>query len=302
VNADIANTRLAWFDRSGRPLGTNGPLRRYDSPPQLSPIGSDIAVARGPLFRQDLWLSDSTHESERRFTFDPAGNRVPVWSPDGSRILFQSTRGDGRARLFQKNASGADTEERLADIPNVNLQDVSPDGRFVVYMILGRQGRFELWVLPLSGDRRPFPFLQTEFNNGQAQVSPDGRWIAYTSNEAGRDEVYVQSFPTAGSKRQVSTEGGAQPRWRRTGGELFYLAPDQVLMAVPVKDGPPLQVGRPTALFRTRLEFLGLQGPYFMAGYDVTADGQRFLLNMPPEQAVPPIEIVLNWTSVLNKQ
>ncbi len=301
VNADIANTRLAWFDRSGRPLGTNTPLRRYDSPPQLSPVGSEIAVARGPLFRQDLWLSDSTHENERRFTFDPVGNRVPVWSPDGSRILFQSTR-DGSAMLYQKSASGAGAEERLADVPGVNLQDVSPDGRFVVYMILSKLGRFELWVLPLSGDRRPFPFLQTEFNNGQAQVSPDGRWIAYTSNEAGRDEVYVQSFPTAGSKRQVSTEGGAQPRWRKTGGELFYLAPDQVLMAVPVKDGQPLQVGRPTALFRTRLEFLGLQGPFFMAGYDVTADGQRFLLNMPPEQVVPPIEIVLNWTSVLGRK
>ncbi len=102
VNADIANTKLAWFDRSGRPLGTNGPLRRYDSPPQLSPAGSEIVVARGPLFRQDLWLSDSTHENERRFTFDPVGNRVPVWSPDGSRILFQSTRGRQRHAVSEE--------------------------------------------------------------------------------------------------------------------------------------------------------------------------------------------------------
>jgi len=302
VNADIANTQLAWFDRSGRAVGTYGPPRRYDSPPQLSPSGPGIVMARGPFFRQDLWLLDPAHETDTRFTFDPAGSRVPVWFRDGSRILFQSTRGDGRARLYQKSASGAGSEERLADITDANLQDVSPDGRFVVYMIGGKSGRFELWVLPLFADRRPFPFLQTEFNNGQAQVSPDGRWIAYTSNEAGRDDVYVQSFPTAGSKHQVSRDGGAQPRWRRNGGELYYLAPDRVLMAVPVKDGAPLQIGSPTPLFRTRLEFLGLQGPYFMAGYDVTADGQRFLLNAPPEQVVPPIEVLLNWTAVLNKR
>jgi Tol biopolymer transport system component len=302
VNADIASTQLAWFDRSGRPLGTYGPPSRYDSPPQLSPNSPGIAVTRGPFFRQDLWLLDPVRETDSRFTFDRAGSRVPVWFRDGSRILFQSARDDGRVKLYQKSASGAGGEERLADIADVNLQDVSPDGRFVVYMIVGKEGRFELWVLPLFGDHRPFPFLQTEFNNGQAQVSPDGRWIAYTSNEAGRDEVYVQSFPTTGSKHQISREGGAQPRWRRNGGELFYLAPDRVLMAVPVKAGAPLQIGRPTALFRTRLEYLGLQGPFFMAGYDVTADGQRFLLNAAPEQVVVPIDVLLNWTAVLNKK
>jgi Tol biopolymer transport system component len=246
-------------------------------------------------------LLDPVGETDTRFTFDRAGSRVPVWFPDGSRILFQAARGDGRTKLYQKSASGAGAEERLGDIADVNLQDASPDGRFVVYMIAGKEGRFELWVLPMFGDHRPFPFLQTEFNNGQAQISPDGRWIAYTSNEAGRDEVYVQSFPTTGSKHQISREGGAQPRWRRNGGELFYLAPDRVLMAVPVKAGAPLQIGRLTALFRTRLEYLGLQGPLFMAGYDVTADGQRFLLNAPPEQVAVPIDVLLNWTAVLNK-
>ncbi len=169
-------------------------------------------------------------------------------------------------------------------------------------MKVSTQGHFELWTLPQFGDRRPSPFLQTDFNNGQAQISPDGRWIAYVSNESGRDEVYVQRFPTTGAKRQISRDGGAQPRWKKSGGELFYLAPNQVLMSVSVKGDELLQASRPTALFRTRLEFLGLQGPYFMPGYDVTADGERFLVNAPPEHAVAPIDILLNWTAVLNKK
>jgi hypothetical protein len=182
-----------------------------------------------------------------------------------------------------------------------NLQDWSSDGRFVVYMIRGKTGHFELWVLPLSDDRKPFPFLQTDSDQTQAQISPNGRWIAYTSNESGQDEVYIQGFPTRGSTRQVSAAGGVQPRWRRDGRELFYLASDQVLMSVPVAIEPSISVGRPSALFRTRLDFLGTHAPNYLAGYDATADGQRFLLIVPPEQPTPPITVVLNWTSALKK-
>ena len=300
VNAAIANTQLAWFDREGRSLGALGTPHRYDSPPQLSPDGSTVAIARGPFFQQDVWLLDAAHETETRFTFDPAGSRVPVWLRDASHVLFQSLRGDGRARLYQKNANGSGDDDIVDATPGVNLQDVSPDGRYVVHMI-ATSGKFELWLLPRFGNRKPTPFLQTEANNGQAQVSPDGKWIMYTSNESGRDEVYVQSFPTPGSKHQVSIAGGAQARWRRSGGELFYLAPDRTLMAAPVTTGVTLQVGHPVPLFRTRLEFLGLQGPYFMPGYDVTADGKRFLLNAPPAQAVPPIDVILNWQEELKQ-
>ncbi len=302
INAAIANTQLTWFDRSGRQLGALGDPGRYDSPPQVSPDGSQVAIARGPFFMQDVWLLDATQQTETRLTFDPAGNRVPVWQHDASSLLFQSPRGSGLARIYQRNANGSGVDELVDNTGPVNLQDVSPDGRYVVYMISPR-GRFELWLLPRFGDRTPTAFLQSDANNGQAQVSPDSRWIAYTSNESGRDEVYVQSFPTPGSKRQISTEGGAQPRWRRSGGELYYLAPDRMLMAVPVKSEPAtLQVARPTSLFRTRLEFLGLQGPYFMPGYDVTPDGQRFLLNAPPAQVVPPIDVILNWSEELKQR
>jgi hypothetical protein len=299
ANAAIADTQLAWFDRRGRPLGITSAPGRYDSPPQISPTGTRVVVARGPLFRQDLWLLDSSTGAGSRFTFSPSGNRVPAWWPDESRIVFQSTRGDGSARLYQKKANGEGLDEPLSDTPNVNLQDISPDGRLAVCMIVGRTHHFELWVQPLSGDTRPSPFLQAPYNVSQAQLSPDGRWIAYTSNESGRDEVYVQSFPAAGSKRQVSSDGGAQPRWRRTGGELFYLAPDQVLMAAAVKPGSPLEIGRPSTLFRTRLDFAGTQGPFFMAGYDVSADGQQFVLNVPPEQSVAPMTVIVNWTAAL---
>src|SRR5207342_1456994 len=141
VNADISNTQLAWFDRGGRPLGTVGPPGRYDSPPQLSPRGTTIAVARGPYFQQDLWFLDPRDGTETRFTFDPPGSRVPVWSPDGSRIFFQAAHGDGRgARLYEKAASGAGAEVMVADLAIITLQDVSPDGRLVVYLQVGKQG------------------------------------------------------------------------------------------------------------------------------------------------------------------
>jgi Tol biopolymer transport system component len=228
-------------------------------------------------------------------------------------MVFQSSRGDGASKLYQKSSSGEGSEELVLDTPResssapggvgagANLQDWSSDGRFVVYMIRGKTGHFELWVLPLSDDRKPFPFLQTDSDQTQAQISPNGRWIAYTSNESGQDEVYIQGFPTRGSTRQVSAAGGVQPRWRRDGRELFYLASDQVLMSVPVANEPSISVGRPSALFRTRLDFLGTHAPNYLAGYDVTADGQRFLLIVPPEQPTPPITVVLNWTSALKK-
>lgn len=181
------------------------------------------------------------------------------------------------------------------------LQDWSSDGRFVVYSAGGEQGASDLWVLPLLGDRQPAPFLKTAFNKTQAQVSPNGRWIAYTSYESGGDEVYVQSFPTAGSKRQVSAGGGVQPRWRRDGKELFYLASDQRLMAIPVSGGTSLAADAPIALFKTRLLTHGSQALGLPTLYDVSPDGQWFLLVVPPEESRTPITVVQNWMAALKK-
>ena len=158
----------------------------------------------------------------------------------------------------------------------------------------GERVTADIWVLPLTGDRKPFPFLTSGFQESQPRISPDGRWMAYVSNESGRDDVYVSSFPTAGGKMPVSTSGGVQPRWRADGKELFYLSPDQKLMAVPLEGGSQLNTGTPQALFDVRVVPRGSEEPYAYYQYDVTADGQRFVICALPEGTTIPITVVLN--------
>jgi Tol biopolymer transport system component len=304
VDQSIANTQLTWFDRGGHPLGTIGTPDVYDfETPQLSPDGHRVAVSRGPLSSEDIWLLDAVDGTSSRLTFDPAADETPLWSPDGTEIVFQSNRGDGRARVYKRRANGAGTDAVLFEsAASVTLQDWSSDGRLLVYGVSGAKGHQDLWVLPTTGDRQPFPFLQTDVNESQAQVAPNGRWIAYTSDETGRSEVYVQSFPRAGSKRQVSSEGGVQPRWRRDGRELFYLTPDAELTAVAVTGEADLDIdiGRGTPLFRTQLPTWATGGPpIWRTAYAAAADGQRFLLINPPERRDSPITVVLNWQSAL---
>jgi len=153
-----------------------------------------------------------------------------------------------------------------------------------------------VWVLPLAGDRTPIPFLGAEFNESQGQFSPDGKWMAYVSDESGGPQIYVQSFPMLSGKFQISSDGGTQPRWRRDGKELFYLAPDRKMMAVTVRTGATFEAGTPQTLFETTLDVAFL-GP----NYAVAADGQRFLLNTPVESASAPMTIVLNWPALLKK-
>jgi Tol biopolymer transport system component len=256
VNAALWNLQMTWVDRAGKSLGTVGaPDRYFDEVPQISPDGSRIAIARGPLGSEDLWVVNLAGGTEARLTFDPSGNSEPVWSSDGRAILFQQYRAAKELRLFMKDAEGAGSEDAVAVIPrDSHLWDWSRDGRFIVYSTTGAQRAADLWVLSLFGDRTSFPFAQSSVHKTQAQISPDGRWLAYTSYESGKDQVYVQSFPAPGSRRQVSVAGGMQPRWRRDGAELFYLGSDQTLMAVPVMatEGA-FGAGRPSPLFRTRI-------------------------------------------------
>ena len=156
-------------------------------------------------------------------------------------------------------------------------------------------------MLPREGDRQAFPFLESRFHKTQAQIAPNGHWIAYTSYESGRDEVYVQSFPTPSKQRQISVAGGMQPRWRRDGRELYYLASDQYINVVPVKIDEAFEAGGPTPLFRARILPQGSQSIYFDTQYDVTPDGQRFLFTVPPDDPHPPITIVLNWPAVMRR-
>jgi WD40 repeat protein len=292
-------SRLTWFDRSGKQIGVLGDVARYGDV-ELSPDGKRASVNILDQARntRDIWVYDVVRGLRTRFTFDPADEWTSLWSPDGSRVVFNSRR-KGRLDLYQKASSGAGTEELLTE-NNLDkyAQSWSPDGRFILYSTSsGGAGTNDLFVLPLSGDRKPIPFLTTQFNEYAGQFSPDGRWVAYTSNESGRTEIFVAPFPAPGGKWQVSTAGGIRARWRRDGAEIYYLAPDNKLMAASVNGrGSSFEVGVVKPLFDIRAV------PVQRYPFDVSADGQRFLINTLPEQASSaPITVVLNWTAGLQK-
>jgi Tol biopolymer transport system component len=235
-----------------------------------------------------------------RLTFDPEDDSNPVWSPDGSRIAFASTRNNSFG-IYQKNANGIGEDELLLKVGASLLpEDWSLDGRFLIYSTTEGGGR-DVSFLPMSGERKPVMFLKDQFFKRHAQFSPDGHWLAYVSNESGSYQMYVQSFPTGGGKWQVSTTGGVQPRWRHDGKELYYLALDGKLMAVAVKAGNSFEAGTPEALFQTRIYGMAPNSA-FSQQYDVTADGRRFLLNLDlSETSVTPLTVVTNWTAGLKK-
>ncbi|MBI4479181.1 MAG: protein kinase [Acidobacteria bacterium] len=295
------NTQLVWLDRSGKELGRVGEPGGIISP-KLSPDGKQVAITRstGSGSPDDIWVFDLARNTQTRLTFDAADDSIPLWSPDGSRILFTSTRSSSFG-LYQKNSNGIGAEEQLLKTSyGMVPEDWSLDGRFLLY--LGTEaGNRDLLILPFTGERKPTPFLKTQFYERHSQFSPDGRWIAYTSNESGTYQIYVQSFPAGSGKWQVSTAGGIQPRWRHDGKELFYLTEDGKLMVVPVRAGASFEAGTPALLFQTKTYGLGPSGT-FSQQYDVTADGQRFLINTDlSDVLVAPITVVLNWTAGLKK-
>ena len=233
-----------------------------------------------------------------RFTFHPKNDALPVWCADG-RVVFCSTR-EGPYNLHQKAPSAGSEELLLKTTEQAWPTDCSSDGRFIAFQQQSQKTKWALWVLPLAGDRKPAVFLQTEFNEQHPAFSPDGKWIAYDSDDSGNSEIYVQTFPATGAKWQISTSGGVYPRWRRDGEELFYLAPDTKLMAVEVKavsaqGRPALEAGATKALFQTYLS-----GPY--TGYAVATNGQRFLMSVPLEHVESsPATLVVNWTAGLKQ-
>jgi eukaryotic-like serine/threonine-protein kinase len=295
------NTQLALLDREGRQLQSVGPPGEYRNA-ALSPDGKRVMIDRFGIHvgERDLWLYDLSRGTASRFTFDPSVNSDAVWSPDGREIIFWSNRG-GSNGLYRKLATGAGQDEKLIAASYVYYpRDWSADGKFILFEGFDAKTGWDLWLLPLFGDRKPIPFLQTEFDELEGQFSPTGRWIAYSSNETGKTEVYVRSFSASGGKWQISTNGGTQPKWRPDGKELFYLASDGNLMAVPVKAEATFEGGVPKALFPTM--FGGQVGGGF-EHYRVTPDGQRFLINTLPEgqRSSAPITVVLNWSAVLKK-
>jgi serine/threonine protein kinase/Tol biopolymer transport system component len=290
--------QLTWSDRSGKELGRLGDLMTNNSV-SLSPDGSRAAVSRVVDSNPDIWLFDVDRGRPLRLTSDPAIQISAIWSPDGSRVTYQSHQ-DGPGDLYDMAASGAHDPPRLLfHEPEGNTgtfpNDWSPDGAVLLFQTFDRKTRFDIWALPQQGDRKPFPVVRTQFDEKDAQFSPDGKWIAYSSDESGRMEIYAQRFPGPGGKIAISTSGGAQARWRRDGRELFYLAPDNRLMAVPISwSNDTIDPGAPVALFATHVGSVaqGIARPQFA----VTADGQRFLLNTLSDEAnLAPITVVVNW-------
>jgi Tol biopolymer transport system component len=295
----IAGLRqLAWLDRSGKELGLIGELMSTSSL-ALSPDDRWIAVSRSVDGNPDIWLFDADRGRPLRLTSDPAIQISPIWSPDSSHVTFQSHQ-DGPGDLYGMPVSGShdaptlllrEAEGSTGTFPN----DWSPDGTVLLFQTFDRSTRFDIWALPQHGDRKPFPVVRTQFDEKDAQFSPDGKWIAYSSDESGRMEVYAQRFPGPGGKIAISTSGGAQARWRRDGRELFYLAPDSRLMAVPITfSREAIDPGAPVPLFAAHVGSVaqGIARPQFA----VTADGQRFVLNTLSDEAnVSPITVVVNW-------
>ena len=295
--------QLAWVDRAGKVLATVGKPAAYGNL-ALSPDGRRASVSLSAQAGADLWILDVLSDGlASRFTFDPAIDSNPVWSPAGDRIVFSSIR-KGNADLYQKASSGAGSDEvLLATNENKVATSWSADGRYLLFSQTSTQAS-DIWVLPMSGERKPFPFVQTPAFEAQGQFSPDGRWVAYQSSESGRAEVYVTQFngsgPASGGKWQVSNNGGGTPRWRPDGKEIFYMSavPDpQLMVATVLAERDTFQVGAVTPLFRVRPPFT--PGSY----YQVAPDGSRFLFNMAPEgpAAATPITVVLNWTATLKR-
>lgn len=291
-------SQLAWFDRSGTELARLGEPADY-ADVRLSPDGMRAAVSvLDPMAgTRDLWTFDVARGVRVRQTFDPADDFAPVWSPDGSDLAFSSWR-NARIDLYLKRA-GAAEELLFSDALGQFVSDWSPDGRFIVYVAGGGVIlRSDLWILPVGRGDRAYPFAQSPFPETHGQFSPDGRWLAFTSAETGRLEVYVAPFPGPGEKQQISTSGGGWPRWARDGTELFYLAEDNTLTAVAVDpSGGSFHIRGEQPLFGARPRPRARLDAY---PYDVGPDGRRFLINVPVGEPVPaPVTLVTNWPRLL---
>ena len=291
---------LVWCDRDGRQIGSIQRSDRYLGP-RISPDGTKLAVEifAGTQGIGDIWIFDLTRGTSTRLTFGPYSQGNPIWSPDGKTIYYSS--GAGAPYIVAKAADGSASERIvLQSKDTVEFPDsFSPDSRFLVYERKVPQNEigFHLWALPLFGDGKPFPIVQSAFEERYPAVSPDGKWMAYQSNESGRWEIYITAFPGGGAKWQVSSVGGASAKWRKDSKEIFYLDPSDNLVAVDVNaSGSAVQLGTPHSLFQA----IGIQREY--GPYDVSADGKKFLINSGNlKEGSDPFTLVLNWPAGLKK-
>ena len=301
--APSAGAQLLWFTREGKEVGQVGPVDNYGNV-EISPSGDRAAVDVFTNTNQDIWVVDLQRSVAQPVISNPFRDWTASWSPDGSRLVFASTRtNDGVTKLYEKSSTGAGTETVLpsGDVSSIPVH-WSADGKYIVFSRLrpGGNGGYDTWLLPLSGERRATPLLETGFDKFQARVSPNSNLIAYSTNESGTYQIVVQTFPDAsGGKWQISANGGFEPKWRRDGRELYYLGADGKLMSVSIS-GPPFIAGRPVELFQTPLAVNRAQ-PTRDRRYDVAPDG-RFLMVVPSATGpAAPYSVVVNWNAGIER-
>jgi len=301
----LGRRQLVWVDRSGKELGTlGGEYENALGDPAFEPHGTRLAFTwvrtQG---NSDVYVMEADHGTARKFTLGAKTDFDPVWSPDGLRIVFSTDR-NGSYDLYEKLSTGAGPEKALLTSPLAKgPSDWSPDGKFLLYWQEDPKTKLDLWVLPMVGDHTPRPFVEGESNQLRGQFSPNGKWVAYQSDESGQSEIYVQAFPGPGGTWPVSTTGGHSPRWARNGSELYYIRADGKLMSAAIPPNRDTFVaGPPTALFQTRLEWSRFGTPlYTMPNYNVAADG-RFLMTVLVEEGLSaPINLVLNWPAAVKR-
>ena len=291
--------QLTWYDRQGKVLGTVGELGDYEAL-ALSPDGARVALTKRTGPSSNVWLLDLARDTSTRFTFGSTDDSHPIWSPDGSRIIFRSGND-----LYEKQVSGVKDAEPI--LKSSEFQDAwswSSDGRLLLYDVHNPKTNMDMWVLPLGGGKKPIPFLVTEFTEGAASFSPDGHWVAYTSDESGHFEIYVRSFAMNSAGTAIETEGkwqisngsGFGAHWRGDGRELYYRALDGQLMSVEMETNPKFRPGKPQSL-----GFVGGTGTSSGLLWDSTADGRRFLVAAPKSNRPEPYTVILNWQSGLKK-
>jgi dipeptidyl aminopeptidase/acylaminoacyl peptidase len=296
--AVTAQVSLAWVDRRGALLSTITEPGQFTNP-ALSPDERFLAVGKresGNRYR-DLWLYDLERHTQTRLTFDPADDFNPTWSPDGSRIVFGTTRKGGQRDIYVKAASGVGAEQPILQSPFEKSPECwSSDSKVVLFNLQPPNGRRQVWALPMQGGAQPYVTLTGPGDIEQAQLSPDARFVAYRSNESGRPQVYVQNFPPTAARWQISTDGGYFPQWRRDGKELYFIH-GGAMMAVDIRtSGEKLEAGLPQQLFDRQITTGGRNA------FVVSQDGQKFIVPVQPQQAANvPITVILNWSSRLKK-
>jgi len=301
--------RLTWMDRRGNALGSTGTPDGYYADFRLSPDETRLTASLldPKTNRVEVWLTDLASTRTARVASGGLVSSAGLWSPDGTRLMFRSNR-NGISEFFERSAAGGGDDRPVltrdaypvAQIRSVNLTptDWSPDGQSIVFSCPAPDSGNDLWLLRLGESGKPSKFIASPADEMHGNFSPDGRMLAYTSNESGRFEVYVETIPRSDRKWPVSTGGGYEPRWRADGREIYYLSEDRKLMAVSVGAGPSFGIPKP--LFQTHVPDSDSVNAN-RAHYVPSRDGQRFLVNMSLDTVPLPITVVLNWTATLKK-